>query len=70
MCGNGLHVHGRRISGRVRRRRKFTDSYPFLYKKKEFFIGYVKVLGLFDDLVESTLLAGGKSQKKEEEMDI
>ena len=24
-----LHVHGRRIFGRARRRRKFTDSYPF-----------------------------------------
>jgi hypothetical protein len=27
-----LHVHGRRISGRARRRRKFTDSHPFIYK--------------------------------------
>jgi hypothetical protein len=31
-----LHVHGQRISGRTRRRRKFTDSYPFIYKKKVF----------------------------------
>jgi hypothetical protein len=36
-----LHVHGRRISGRARRRRKFTDSYPFYFfvLKKKFFIG-------------------------------
>jgi hypothetical protein len=25
-----LHVQGRRISSRARRRQKFTDSYPFL----------------------------------------
>jgi hypothetical protein len=33
-----LHVHGRRISGRARRRRKFTDSYPFFTKKKKKFL--------------------------------
>jgi hypothetical protein len=27
-----LHVHGRRISGRARRRRKLTDSHPFIKK--------------------------------------
>ena len=32
-----------------------------LLEKKTFFIGYIS--GLFDDLVESTLLAGGKSKK-------
>ena len=51
-----LHVHGRRIPGRARRMRKFTDSYPFIKK----IVFYREILGLFDDLVESTLLAGGK----------
>jgi hypothetical protein len=61
-----LHVHGRRISGRARRRRKFTDSYP-LYEKKVF---YWVNSGTFDDLVESTLLAGEKSKKKKKKMNI
>jgi hypothetical protein len=32
-----LHVRGRRISGRARRRRKFTDSHPFIHKKNFFY---------------------------------
>jgi hypothetical protein len=36
--------------------------FVFFLRKKKFFIG--SILGLFDDLVESTLLAGGKSKKK------
>jgi hypothetical protein len=51
-------LHARRISGRARRRRKFTDSYSYPF----FFIG--SILLIFDDLVESTLLAGGKSKKE------
>jgi hypothetical protein len=34
-----LHVQGRRISCRARRRQKVTDSYPFIIKKKYIFIG-------------------------------
>jgi hypothetical protein len=30
-----LHVQGRRISVRARRRQKITDSHPFFLKKKE-----------------------------------
>jgi hypothetical protein len=60
-----LHVQGRRISRRARRRQKVTDSYP-LFKKTNFFIE--EIPRLFDDLVESTLLAGGKSQKKKMEI--
>jgi hypothetical protein len=58
-----LHVQGRRSSGSARRRRKFTDWYPFKNKKL-----WCKFRDFFDDLVESTLLAGGKSKKKEMEI--
>ena len=30
-----LHVQGRRISVRARRRQKITDSHPFFFKKKK-----------------------------------
>jgi hypothetical protein len=62
-----LHVHGRRISGRARRRRKFTDSYPFINKKKRF------LYGKFWDFLTICWKAPFwlvENQKKKKKMDI
>jgi hypothetical protein len=53
-----LHVQGRRIPGRARRRQKLQIR--TLLKTKHVFIECISEL--FDDLVERTLLAGEKSK--------
>ena len=68
ICGSGycmyvweqLHVQGRRISSRARRRQKITDSYPFKNQTRFYRVNF----RTFDDLVKSILFAWCKIKKK------
>jgi hypothetical protein len=59
-----LHVRGRRIPGRAGRKEKITESYPFFFCFNVFYRVNSRAFFWCDNLVESTLLTGGKSKKE------